>query len=856
VCQALGLASVLAVTAGCSADAGGFAESAGSDTTSEDAAESEALSHANASPASAFASPIVLGPADRMVWAVNRDSDSVSVIDARSRTLVGKLAVGQSPVSVAVDPLGRFAYVANAGSNDLSVIDLGRAGPHGLSNASERRIVTGAAPASVVVAPDGRRVFVANGSQDTITVLSGRDQRLLGVLDLRQSACNADDPSRHFQPRGLAITADGSRLYVTRLLSFTRPGGAQRADDGKEGLVCRIDIDDGREVARYRTTPIRLAASDAGFADPNGKPTAAFPNQLQSIVLRDGHAYLPNIAASPSGPLHFDVDTQAYVNRVDDLATSERDGGALNLHLGARDPEPGKGKLFFANPSALAFTTRFGRGSAYVVSSGSDLLVKLEVDGSGALRFTQDDDTTRYIDLNDPADPDTSGENAGKNPIGIAIDRRGSTAYVLNYVSRNVSIVDLSSDRVTAVVRTEELPEPGSHDEVVLVGAELFFSSRGHFVRPEGVLGSVEDRLSDHGHQSCASCHADGLTDGVVWQFNSGPRKTIAINGTTDPSDRSRQRIINASAIFDELEDVDFNTRRVSNGEPLATALPCIDTTNSGALTSTNDPDHGLILGSESDYSRAACVLVPFTVPNEHRPQLRVELPGSGVLVNATDALKEWQRSAVKTPNRPLTARELAAAGLGTAGAGATGPGAENVLRGGRLFAAAGCASCHGGSQWTSKVKDFVSPPAAGEIASEAAVDGVNKAQYLYRFLTDVGTFELNVAGATNVMAGYPAIGGVETDTNELAALGFDYDGDGKGNGYNTPSLLGAFAAPPYFHNGACETLACVLADVSHRRAGQPEGRPDLLDDERARADLTLYLEAIDLGTRPQRKNP
>ena len=39
----------------------------------------------------------------------------------------------------------------------------------------------------------------------------------------------------------------------------------------------------------------------------------------------------------------------------------------------------------------------------------------------GRLSFTVDGDTTRYIDLNDPTNPSTSGANAGKNPQGLAI---------------------------------------------------------------------------------------------------------------------------------------------------------------------------------------------------------------------------------------------------------------------------------------------------------------------------------------------------------------------------------------------------------------------------------------------------
>ena len=208
---------------------------------------------------------------------------------------------------------------------------------------------------------------------------------------------------------------------------------------------------------------IALAPQISGFKFPGlTNDTAAFPNQLQSVVLRGDRAYLPNIGASPSGPLRFNLDTQAYVSQVGGInSTSPIDFGVLNLHLGARDPEPGKVKLFFANPWAMAFTTQSGEGNAYVVSAGSDLLVKLNVSADGSLGFTVDGDTTRYIDLNDPENPASSGANAGKNPQGIAINSSGTVAYVANFVSRNVSVVDLTSDTVIATVASAELPGLG-----------------------------------------------------------------------------------------------------------------------------------------------------------------------------------------------------------------------------------------------------------------------------------------------------------------------------------------------------------------------------------------------------------
>src|SRR6266487_1403457 len=136
-----------------------------------------------------------------------------------------------------------------------------------------------------------------------------------------------------------------------------------------------------------------------GLTNPPAPDTFAFPNQLQSVVIRGSQAYLPNIAASPTGPLRFNLDTHAFVSVIDGVTgTTQIDAGNtkfLNLHLGARDPEPGKRREFFANPWAIAFTTQIGDGTAYAVSAASDLLVKVNVSAAGKLSFTVDGDTTR-----------------------------------------------------------------------------------------------------------------------------------------------------------------------------------------------------------------------------------------------------------------------------------------------------------------------------------------------------------------------------------------------------------------------------------------------------------------------------
>jgi hypothetical protein len=626
-------------------------------------------------------------------------------------------------------------------------------------------------------------------------------------------------------------------LYVTRFFSFVKSGGAQATDTGKEGLVCRLDIDtDAKNSKKSVTgfTPITLQAQDTGFADVNGKPTSGYPNQMQSIVIRGDLAYLPSIAASPAGPLRFNTSTQAFVNMIGGVTGSgQTDLGALNLHLGARTPEDGKIKLFFANVWAIAFTNQSGDGNAYVVSSGSDLLVKVNVAADGNLSFTGGVSTTRYIDLNDPNNPTTSGRGAGKNPLGLVI-KDGTKAYVMNKIGRNVSVVDLNTDSVSKVIPLTDLPQPGSQAEQLLVGAEMFFSSRGHFDRPDGTTVSTDNRLSTTGWQACASCHFNGWTDAETWAFASGPRKSVILNGTFNPHDPDDQRVLNYSAIFDEVEDFELNIRNISGPGPLPAPVN----------GTTNDPNQGLLISDTGNINFAPAVINSFVLPNAGRKELTVTLPDSNTAWPALTALKEWVRRAIRNPNGMLTMSEL------------KGKGALNdhaVRRGRELFFQAGCAACHSGGKWTISRKDFVSPPAATEIATEVnpapQFGNPTAVQFLSRFLVDISSFNLNVAGQGNTIPGQPEIGGVEKNEGGLDALGRDYNGDGKGNGFNVASLLAIWHLPPYYHNGACETLACVLADLNHRRAGLPQGSPDPLDKPKNQAKVIAFLKTLDAQT-------
>jgi YVTN family beta-propeller protein len=62
-------------------------------------------------------------------FVTNTGSDTVSVLDLKTRTLLRNVAVGKSPIAVVMDKVSDRAFVINRDSNTVSVLNasVGRA---------------------------------------------------------------------------------------------------------------------------------------------------------------------------------------------------------------------------------------------------------------------------------------------------------------------------------------------------------------------------------------------------------------------------------------------------------------------------------------------------------------------------------------------------------------------------------------------------------------------------------------------------------------------------------------------------------------------------------------------------------
>lgn len=598
----------------------------------------------------------------------NADNNTVSFFDLRgdrNRKLL-EVPVGLEPASVAFMPDGSKAYVANTVSGTVSMIRTN------LANGAVARpvsIAVGTEPAAVVLTPNGRKLYVANSRSASISVIdTATDQviRIVRTLD---------------EPRGLAVTNNGDAsdsdeiLYVTEFLAKTTPGKIDGQDDAKSGRIAAFST--ANEAAAGIGTLVPLADTGfraAGDALARIAPganftfvTGAYPNQLANIAIKGNFVYAPSTGASPNGPVRFNVNTQSLLS-VLDRATLLDAGRTINLHKSV-DEQTNPAKLFVTQPWAIGFKQFENVG--YVVSAASNHLVKVAVDASTGAPVVQRDpsDNTRVLQI-----------KVGKNPRGIVINRSDTRAYVHNHISRSVSVIDLTAvpEQVTATLPSARLPTPGTLEDKIHIGRELYNTSIGEFDPAQPGGAPIVGRMSNNGWGSCATCHTPaGLSDNVVWIFGPGPRRTIPQHTDFDQTvaNRSLMRILNWSAERDEQEDFELNIRNVSGGQGLIVLADGV----------TPDPD-------VANFAPQA---------NGGRNQLKVRGVG------AWDAIKAFQQFGIRAPKSPL------------------GASAPDVVTGRALFAAANCQSCHGGPQWTSGLMRFTPPPGpgvtitAGQVVSE-----------------------------------------------------------------------------------------------------------------------------------------
>ena len=223
-----------------------------------------------------------------------------------------------------------------------------RHGPHQprrQRSAAAKHITVGTEPYGLALTPNGTKLYVSNARSNTISVIDTASDTVTKTITV-----NAE-------PRGLAITNDGDAddndetVYVTHFLSFPHGGKIDGQDDAKVGRVSVMSTTTDTRHLRHRAESDRRyrlqgarrrarahrASGQSGPADFTFT-TGAYPNQLNSIGIKGNFAFVPNTGASPNGPVRFDVNTHSLLSVLNRNTNSGRRANAQHAH-GRQGPD-------------------------------------------------------------------------------------------------------------------------------------------------------------------------------------------------------------------------------------------------------------------------------------------------------------------------------------------------------------------------------------------------------------------------------------------------------------------------------------------------------------------------------------
>jgi YVTN family beta-propeller protein len=253
-------------------------------------------------------------------YIANWGSNSVSVIDTATNTVSATVNVGNYPVGVAVNPDGTKVYVTNnMGSypnlqSIVSVIDTA-------TNKVTANISLGnnPFPADVAVSPDGTKVYALNNMGNYPSL-----QSIVSVIDTATNTV-ASTVKVGLNPLGLDINPDGTKVYVTdpegKTVSIIDTAtNTVSATVNVGGTPTGVAVSpDGTKVY---VTAYNLVHATNGLITMDGMVDVISPSSNTVITSITGFKHPYHIAVAPDGSKVYLIDLYSNTVIVIDAATN------------------------------------------------------------------------------------------------------------------------------------------------------------------------------------------------------------------------------------------------------------------------------------------------------------------------------------------------------------------------------------------------------------------------------------------------------------------------------------------------------------------------------------------------------
>ena len=357
----------------------------------------------------AHSSSIATSADGAIVYVVNADSDSISIIDTHAAALTAEVALGPSPTvagdgsfapaimprTLALSPNGATLYVTGERSGLLYAIDL--------ASRAITSVAVGSEPVGVVVSADGMSIFVASSQDGTVARIRASDLTLVGKAQVGG------------EPWALGWSPTDGALLATLFM-----GGIVAIDPGSLAVRATYVIPDTapRSDARLAHGSVR------GLYDVAARPGA---NELWVV-----HAMLGIDTAQPT--LDFERTAFPSLSVLDGAGTYQK-----TLSTDAQDV-PGIDGSFadvVSGPHAIAFTS----------------------DGSLALVADTNSEDVLAVTAAGGVEAALARPIPGHMPEGIVIAPDDQTAYLDERNTGDVAVVHIMHTTAGITLAVDDPPD-------------------------------------------------------------------------------------------------------------------------------------------------------------------------------------------------------------------------------------------------------------------------------------------------------------------------------------------------------------------------------------------------------------
>lgn len=416
-----------------------------------------------------FLSGLAVDPKTHLVYAADPGSNEVHVFKSDG-TKVGSIKVLRYPTGIAIQGATRRAYVTDALSDSLTVVNLDQ-------RQATEQVPLGTSIWGVTYDPSAKRIYAANAPADAVSVLDAVTGKVVGTW--------AGGP----RPVGLAIDSQLKRLYVT---------------DADDGALRVLSTSDGSIQAT-----IDLGKTGANLVAVDPRTHRAYATGSNGLTVLDG-ATDQIVATVPVGNRPVGIAVDEVGNRV---YVASQQSGAITVIDATTNKVAATWHPKLGNVWGLAVDPTLNRLYVTVVPNTIGAFTGLEIldASSGAFMaqlatgreavFVTVDNKTHQVFVSDTdgkvsvVDGQTSRlvtrVNLGGSLNGVAVDSGSGTAFVGNAANGTVDCV--KSERPTVTTSAPVTPEPATDK---LPTASAAASPSPTHSAPSGTLAGTPEHVT------------------------------------------------------------------------------------------------------------------------------------------------------------------------------------------------------------------------------------------------------------------------------------------------------------------------------------------------------------------------